>query len=121
MKLLKIFLLTAFIVAVMQSPALAKSVKCDFINEAEDAVNELYIVPDDESGWGKNLIKTPLNFQEKISFKYGTQKQFYKFKIVFSNGKTFITTSVDLKDANHVDVYFDVQYNDYRISKNSVG
>ena len=121
MRLLKIFLPVVVLVAVVQSPALAKSVKCTFINETEQTINELYITPVDKTGWGKNLLSTPLNFHDTTTFKYSTKKNLYNVKVVFASGEEFAAAKVDLSGAEHIDIYFDVADENYRISKNSVG
>ena len=122
--LLKIFLLTAFIVAAIQNPVSAENTeRLEVVNETQQDIKALYIVPSGNKSWGSDLVGSQMFWYKdtKIIY-YNPEIRFFKVRMVFSDDRSFVwenDSKVDFSGAWRITLYFDGDK--YRISKNAVG
>ncbi len=95
----------------------------EIVNETQDEIMALYIVPSGISEWGRDLIgATPLGFQDSIIFMYDPEIRYYDIKMKLTNGKTYYwrnDSKIDFAGRWRMTIYFDGSK--YHISKNAVG
>ncbi|MBQ3726158.1 MAG: hypothetical protein IJR52_09180 [Selenomonadaceae bacterium] len=98
--LIKIFLLTAFLVAAIHAPTFAGITEpLEIVNETGKTILSLYAVPIQKKSWGNDLVGSGvMNQGDRRSIHYDTDFTRYKIKIEFADGSTLTRNDVDLLD-----------------------
>ena len=113
-KVLKIFVLAAFIVAAVQVPAFAGltlTEPLEIVNETGKTIMSLYAVPIQKKDWGNDLVGSGvMNQSDRRSIHYDSNYMHYKFKIEFADGKTITLKDVDLLDTWRISLKRDGSY-----------
>lgn len=111
-QLLKIFLLTAFIIAAVQTPAFALTEPLEIVNETGKTIMSLYAVPAQKKSWGNDLVGSGvMNQGDRCSFYYDTEFANYKIKVEFADGTSFTIKNVDLIDVWRLSIKSDGTFN----------
>ena len=97
-KLLQIFVLTAFIVAVAQTPTFAGITEpLELVNETGQPIMSLYFVPAQKKSWGNDLVGSGvMNRGDRRSINYDSEFTRYKLRIEFADGKTVTNNDIDV-------------------------
>ena len=113
-KVLKIFVLAAFIVAAVQVPAFAGltlTEPLEIVNETGKTIMALYAVPIQKKDWGNDLVGSGvMNQGDRRAIYYDSEYMHYKFKIEFADGKTLTLKDVDLLDTWRIGFRCDGSY-----------
>ena len=110
MKPLKIFLLAAITVALLQSVACAEnSEQVEILNDTGRVIESLFIAPVGNTNWGKDFAaETPFEvFQTKI-IKYNPSIRYYKLKMTLDDGREIIwegDKQIDFSGAKRIILY----------------
>lgn len=109
---LKVLLLAAFLVAMIQTPTLAGITEpLEIVNETGKPILSLYAVPIQKKGWGNDLVGSGvINQGDRRSIHYDSEYMHYKFKIEFADGKKIILKDVDLLDTWRISLKLDGSY-----------
>lgn len=84
--LVRIFVLTAFLVTAVQIPASAEWINFKVMNHTGYTIKELYMTTSTQK-WGKNVLNKPLNNGYYITQRYSTDLSMtFSVKIVFPDG-----------------------------------
>ncbi len=112
MKLVRIFLLAAFMFAAVQSSAFAGLTEpLEIVNETGKTIMSLYAVPIQKKSWGNDLVGSGvMNQGEARSIHYDASYMHYKFKIEFADGNTITLRDVDLLDTWRLSIKLDGSY-----------
>lgn len=112
MKLVRIFLLAAFMFAAVQSSAFAGITEpLEIVNETGKTIMSLYAVPIQKKSWGNDLVGSGvMNQGDKRSIHYDASYMHYKFKIEFADGNTLTLRDVDLLDTWRLSIKLDGSY-----------
>ena len=112
---LKIFLLSAFVIASVQSSAFAAGITepLEIVNETGKTIISLYVVPMQKNGWGNDLVGSGvMNQGDRRSINYDTEYAHYKIKVEFDNGST-----LTWKDVNLINVWrLSIEYGKYSVN-----
>lgn len=111
-KVLKIFVLAACLVAAVQTPAFAGITEpLEIVNETGKTIISLYFVPIQKKSWGNDLVGSGvMNQGDRRSIHYDTGYMRYKFKIEFADGTTLTNKDVDLLDVWRLSIKRDGSY-----------
>ena len=96
---LRIFLLTAFLVAAAQTSTFAAGLTepLEIVNETGQPILSLYVVPMQKKSWGNDLVGSGvMNQGDRRSINYDTAFAQYKIKVEFADGTTLTNKDVDL-------------------------
>lgn len=122
-QLLEIFVVAAFLVAVIQVPALAYDTeRCEIVNGSDMSIAALYAVPMDSYGWGEDLVGVEImNLNDTRTIVYDFDNPRYKIKIQLAGegGETFTWYDVDLSDTWRLTLWYNGT--DFELSKNARG
>ena len=112
LKVLKIFVLAAFLVAAVQTPAFAGITEpLEIVNETGKTIMSLYFVPIQKKSWGNDLVGGGvMNQGDRRSIHYDTSFAHYKIKIEFADGTTLTNKDVDLLDVWRLSIKRDGSY-----------
>lgn len=108
----RILVLTAFLVAAVQSSAFAGLREpLEIVNETSQPIMSLYAVPVQKKGWGNDLVGSDvMNQGDRRAIHYDSEYMHFKFKIEFADGKTIILKDVDLLDTWRISLKRDGTY-----------
>lgn len=113
--LLKVFVLAAFVIVSVQSPAFAAGITepLEIVNETGQPIISLYFVPMQKKDWGNDLVGSGvMNQGDRRSIHYDTEFANYKIKVEFANGST-----LTWKDVNLIDVWrLSIEYGKYSVN-----
>ena len=120
--LLKIFLLTAFVFAAVQSSAFAANTeRVEVVNETGRTIVSLECVGVRKAWNGKDLLGgNVLRNGKYMNIKYDPQTQYFKLRIFFEDGKSVTWNKIDFNDAWRLTLYRG-QDGKYKYSKNARG
>ena len=111
-KVLKIFVLAAFLVAAVQSSAFAEMTEpLEIVNETGKTIMSLHFVPIQKKGWGNDLVGSGvMNQADKRSIHYDAAYRIYKIKVEFADGTSFTRKDIDLLDVWRLSIKSDGSY-----------
>ena len=121
--LLRIFVLTAFIVAAVQSSAFAANTEpLEVINDTGQTFRALYIVPSgqQDADWGDDIVGGGFMTQaESRIIYYDPAYRYYHIKLILENDEEYFLPNVDLFDAWRINIWCDNM--EFKVAKNSRG
>ena len=122
-KLLRIFVLTAFIFAAVQSSAFAANTELlEVINDTGQTFRALYIVPSrqQDADWGDDIVGGGFMTQgESRIIYYDPAYRYYHIKLILENDEEYFLPNVDLFDAWRINIWCDNM--EFKVAKNSRG
>ncbi len=106
---LRIFLLTALIVASAQVPTFAAFKNFTVVNQTGRTIEAIYAVVADEKAkpYEKNLLKAPLKHGKSVESEYNADYRYYNLTVFFEDGEVAFWDSVDHKKAERLVIYKD--------------
>ena len=110
MKPIKIFLLAAITVALLQSVACAEnSERLEILNDTGRNINALYIAPVGNTNWGKDFAAAaPFEVFQKKILKYNPAIRYYKLKMTLDDGREIVwegDKQIDFAGAKKIILY----------------
>lgn len=119
---LKIFVLTAFLVAAVQSPTFAANTeRLEIINETGRTIVALESVALRNNWNGKDLLGgRVLNNGDSTIINYNPEVRYFRLRIFFNDGKSATWGKIDFNDAFRL-TFYRGDDGKYRYSKNSRG
>ena len=106
---LRIFLLTALIVASAQIPTFAAFKNFTVVNQTGRTIEAIYAIAADENAkpYEKNLLKQPLKHGKSVESEYNADYRYYNLTVFFEDGEVAFWDAVDCKKAVKLVIYKD--------------
>ena len=111
--IVRIFVLTAFLVTAVQSSALAVRQYLMFVNHSGYTIHELYLSKSKTNVWSENLLYGKnlrhgdyrgITFHDGRNYNFSYPKLYLDIKVKLSNGKTWRWNGIDLEKDDKITV-----------------